>query len=83
MAAGLIFFLPRALGGEYRFRPMIVRQVVNDMAHFAFANYVSAMLWSAPMLLLPRVGLVGAGVAWFVAQASVAALILGRFALNR
>jgi len=52
-AAGLGFFLPRALGGEYRFRPVVVRKVINDMAHFAFANYVSAVLWSAPALLLP------------------------------
>jgi O-antigen/teichoic acid export membrane protein len=51
--AGLVFFLPQALGGQYRFRPVVNREVVNDMAHFAFSNYVSAVLWSAPMLLLP------------------------------
>ncbi|MDQ7844548.1 MAG: oligosaccharide flippase family protein [Armatimonadota bacterium] len=52
-AVGLGVFLPRALDGQYRFRPMVAREVVNDMAHFAFANYVSAALWSAPTLLLP------------------------------
>jgi len=52
-AAGLLFFLPQALGGEYRFHPVVVRDVVNEMAHFAFSNYVSAVLWSAPALLLP------------------------------
>jgi O-antigen/teichoic acid export membrane protein len=51
--AGLALFLPQALGGQYRFRPVVVREVVNNMAHFAFSNYVSAVLWSAPMLLLP------------------------------
>ena len=35
------------------------------------------------VLLLPRIGLLGAGVAWLVAQASVATLLLGRFAFNR
>lgn len=52
-AAGLGFFLPQALGGRYRFWPVVAREVVNDMAHFAFSNYISAVLWSAPMLLLP------------------------------
>jgi O-antigen/teichoic acid export membrane protein len=52
-AAGLAYFLPRALGREYRFRPVVIREVVNDMAHFAFSNYVSAVLWSAPTLVLP------------------------------
>jgi len=51
--AGAAFFLPQALGGQYRFRPVVVREVVNGMAHFAFSNYVSAVLWSAPTLLLP------------------------------
>jgi O-antigen/teichoic acid export membrane protein len=45
--------LPQALGGQYRFRPAVTRQVVNDLAHFAFSNYVSTVLWSAPMLMLP------------------------------
>ncbi len=51
--AGLALFLPKALGGVYRFRPVVIREVVNDMAHFASSNYVSAVLWSAPALLLP------------------------------
>jgi len=52
-AAGLGSFLPRALDEQYSFRPVVIREVVNDMAHFAFSNYVSAVLWSAPTLLLP------------------------------
>jgi O-antigen/teichoic acid export membrane protein len=52
-ALGLALFLPQALGSPYRYRPVVVRPLVNDMARFAFANYVSAVLWSAPMLLLP------------------------------
>jgi hypothetical protein len=35
------------------------------------------------IVLLPRVGLLGAGIAWFAAQASLAAAILGRFVLSR
>jgi O-antigen/teichoic acid export membrane protein len=53
VAAGLAFFLPQALDGRYRFRPGVVREVVNDMAHFAFSNYVATVLWTAPVLLLP------------------------------
>ncbi len=53
VAGGLAFFLPQALDGRYRFRPGVVREVVNDMAHFAFSNYVATVLWTAPMLLLP------------------------------
>jgi O-antigen/teichoic acid export membrane protein len=52
-ALGLGLFVPQALGAPYRFRPVVVRALVNDMARFAFANYVTAVLWSAPMLLLP------------------------------
>jgi O-antigen/teichoic acid export membrane protein len=53
VAGGLAFFLPQALDGRYRFRPGVVREVVNDLAHFAFSNYVATVLWSAPVLLLP------------------------------
>jgi O-antigen/teichoic acid export membrane protein len=53
VGVGLQFFLPHAEGGRFRFRPVVARVVVNDMAHFAAANYVSAVLWSAPMSLLP------------------------------
>jgi O-antigen/teichoic acid export membrane protein len=52
-AAGLAFFLPQALDGQYRFRPTVIREVANDMAHFAFSNYVVTVLWTAPVLLLP------------------------------
>jgi O-antigen/teichoic acid export membrane protein len=52
-AGGIAFFLPKALDGPYRFRLGVVREVVNDMAHFAFSNYVATVLWTAPTLLLP------------------------------
>ncbi len=53
VGVGLALFLPRAEAGGFRFRPLVVREVVNDMTHFASANYVSALLWSAPTSLLP------------------------------
>jgi O-antigen/teichoic acid export membrane protein len=53
VTGGLAFFLPQALDGRYRLRPGVVRDVVNDMAHFAFYNYAVTVLWSAPVLLLP------------------------------
>lgn len=52
-------------------------------------NWRSHSLWilivtlGLSVLLLSRLGLLGVGVAWFLAQASVAALLLGRFAFNR
>jgi O-antigen/teichoic acid export membrane protein len=49
---GLTVFLPSVEGG-FRFRPALAREIVNDMTHFASANYVSALLWSAPASLLP------------------------------
>jgi O-antigen/teichoic acid export membrane protein len=45
--------LSRAAGRGYRFRPALARSAVNDMTHFAFANYVTTVLWSAPAYLLP------------------------------
>jgi len=53
VGVGLAVFLPRVESGGFRFRPAAAREVVNDMAHFASANYVSAVLWSAPASLLP------------------------------
>jgi hypothetical protein len=35
------------------------------------------------VVLLPAVGLLGAGIAWFVAQTSLALVILARFAIYR
>jgi hypothetical protein len=52
-AGGIAFFLPRVEAGRYRFRLTVRREVINDMTHFAFANYVAAVLWSAPVFLPP------------------------------
>jgi O-antigen/teichoic acid export membrane protein len=52
---GLAFFLPRVESGGFRFRPAVAPEIVNGMAHFASANYVSAVLWGAPASLLPIV----------------------------
>ncbi len=52
-ACGIGVFLPRAEGGGHRFLAMLRRRVINDMTHFAFANYVSTLLWSGTGLVLP------------------------------
>lgn len=49
----------------------------------ASTTWILAVTLGLSVILLPRLGLFGVGVGWFAAQASVAALILGRFALNR
>jgi O-antigen/teichoic acid export membrane protein len=53
VGVGLAFFLPHVKIGNFRFRPALAREVVNDMRHFASTNYISAVLWSAPASLLP------------------------------
>lgn len=53
VGCGLAFFLSRAEERRHGFVVTFKREVVNDMTHFAFANYVSALLWSGPGLILP------------------------------
>jgi O-antigen/teichoic acid export membrane protein len=75
---GLAVFLPRLEGGGFRFRPAVTREVVNNMAHFASANYVSAVLWSAPASVLPIVVTNVAGAeanAYFYVAMSVGGLL--------
>ncbi len=75
---GLAVFMPRVESGGFRFRPAVAREVVNDMAHFASANYVSAVLWSAPASLLPIVVTNVAGAeanAYFYVAMSVGGLL--------
>jgi O-antigen/teichoic acid export membrane protein len=61
-----------------------VRRVQQRMAEVvAGAVWVLVVTLGLTVILLPRVGLPGAGIAWFAAQASLAAVILGRFVLNR
>jgi O-antigen/teichoic acid export membrane protein len=50
---GLAFFVPHGESKSFRFRPVVALEVVNDMTRFASANYMSAILWSAPASLLP------------------------------
>lgn len=52
-AWGLLWGLRLVPGGDYRFRPALRWEAIGDMTHFAFANYVTAVLWSAPAFLLP------------------------------
>jgi len=77
VGCGLIWLLPR-VEGRYRMRLVIKREVANDMRHFASANYVVSLLWSAPMLLLPLLVLNMAGPeanAYFYVAASVGGLV--------
>ncbi len=61
-----------------------VRRVQQRMAGVvASAVWVLIVTLGLSVALLPRIGLVGAGVAWFAAQTSLAAVILVRFAANR
>jgi len=72
---GILLFLPRVRAG-YRPFPAIRRKVVNQMVRFSFANYITALLWFAPIFILPMmvVNLVGAEanayfyVAWAIAN---------------
>jgi O-antigen/teichoic acid export membrane protein len=52
-AWGMTGGLSRALGRSFRLRPALARAPLNDMTHFAFANYAATVLWSAPAFLLP------------------------------
>lgn len=58
---GFAVFLTRAEGTKFQIRPTLRREVINEMIPFAFANYLTAVLWTAPMFLLPLlvVNLVG------------------------
>ena len=51
--AGLALFLPHVDGGRHHLHATLSRNVLNNMMHFAFANYVCAVLWGAPTYLLP------------------------------
>jgi len=53
VGCGLAVFLPRVEKRKHQLRLAVSRAVVNDMTHFAFANYISTVLWSAPTFLLP------------------------------
>jgi O-antigen/teichoic acid export membrane protein len=78
MIVGLLFFLPHGETKSFRFRPVIVPEVVNDMAHFASANYLSAVLLSAPASLLPILITNAVGVqanAYYYVTSSVSGLL--------
>ena len=53
VGCGLMLFLPRVEERKHKLRAAISRVAINDMTHFAFANYLSTVLWSAPSYLLP------------------------------
>lgn len=78
VACGVLWLLPRVEGRTYRLRPMVNREAVRTMTRFAFANYVTTVLWSAPMYLLPLlvVNLIGLEAnAYFYVASSVSGLL--------
>lgn len=78
VAVDMLVFLPRAEGGRYRFRMALARSDLLDMASFAFANYLTTLLWSAPGLLLPLLVVHLAGLqanAYFYVAWNAAALL--------
>lgn len=61
-----------------------VRRVQQRMgAVIAATAWILVATLAVSVILLPRIGLEGAGVAWFSAQASAAVVILARFFLGR
>lgn len=53
-ACGIALLLPRVEGVQLRrLRLAVGRGEANDMVRFAFANYVTTVLWGAPAFLLP------------------------------
>lgn len=52
VALSLFLFLPRLEPG-YRPLPRIKKNIVRDMLHFSFMNYVSGVLHGVPMYILP------------------------------
>jgi O-antigen/teichoic acid export membrane protein len=50
----LFLFLPRAQPG-YRLSFSMNRQAVGDMFRFSFANYLSDVFWTAPILILQSI----------------------------
>ncbi len=74
----IAFFLPRVEEAEYRPRLMVSRQALNDMTHFAFANYAASVLWAAPTFVLPLLVLNIAGPkanAYFYVALSISTLL--------
>lgn len=61
LPVGVFLFLPRVQAGYHPFLA-IRKKVISEMAHFSSLNYIAALLWSAPALVLPLmvVNLLGA-----------------------
>ncbi len=78
VGCGLALFLPRVENRWHQLWPAISRGVINDMTHFAFANYIGAVLWTAPIYLLPLLvaGVVGReATAYFYIAFNISALL--------
>jgi O-antigen/teichoic acid export membrane protein len=75
---GLLWFLRRTDGSGYRPRPMVRWSVVRGMTRFASANYLSAVLATAPLYVMPLLvlNLLGPEAnAYFYVAASVSSLL--------
>lgn len=77
VGCGLMVFLPRD-DGRHLLQATMSPRILNHMTRFAFANYVSAVLWGAPTYLLPLLVVNMAGReanAYFYVAFSVSALL--------
>ena len=78
VGCGLALFLPRVESGWHRLWPAISPGIISDMTHFAFTNYVSTVLGTAPTYLLPLLvaGVVGReATAYFYIAFSISGLL--------
>jgi O-antigen/teichoic acid export membrane protein len=78
VALGLLWFLRRTDGSGYRPRPMVRWSVVRRVTRFASANYLSAVLATAPLYVMPLLvlNLLGPEAnAYFYVAASVSSLL--------
>ena len=75
----IFLFLPRAQIG-YRPAFAISRKVINEMAHFSFANYGAILIWLSPSLILPLIVLNVLGAesnAYFYIAWTIGVMLLG------
>lgn len=78
MVCAAVLFMPRVAEWHYQLRLMVKPEAVNDMMHFAFTNYVAAVLWSGPVFLLPLLVVNFAGPeanAYFYVASNVSGLV--------
>ncbi len=75
---GIVLFLPRVEARRYSPRVTVSQRASKDMVSYALANYLSSVLWEAPMFLLPLIVVNVAGPkanAYFYVASNVSGLL--------